>query len=319
MNYRLLGSTGLKVSDIGFGAWGIGGLTEGATSYGATNDAESKRALLAAYEHGVTFYDSSDVYGYGHSEELIGEVFRGKRHEIILATKVGFLKHRGPQVFTAEHMRKSVEGSLRRLRTDYIDLYQLHSPPLEIVENNGDILNTLQALHKEGKIRAYGMSVKSPEHGLIAVNKWGYKALQVNLNLTDLRADENGLLELCEREDVGVIARTPLCFGLLTGRYKEGTSFDKRDHRSTWSAEQIKTWVKATDLFMKALQNQHDQSPAQICLRFCLSYPAVATVIPGMLKVAEVDDNIVSSDLGALSEQEMQTVKNIYHENNFFI
>jgi aryl-alcohol dehydrogenase-like predicted oxidoreductase len=205
---------------------------------------------------GVTFYDTSDLYGYGHSESLIGAVFKDLRAEVVIASKVGYLKSYGPQDFSPEYIRKSLEGSLRRLQTDYIDLYQLHDPPMDLLENDERILDTLHSLKQEGKVRAFGVSLRSPGDGLVAIQKLGLWCMQVNFNMVDQRAMENGLMALCESEGVGFICRTPLCFGFLTGKYDPETKFAAYDHRSAWSPEQVALWASAPQLFTSTVTDQ---------------------------------------------------------------
>ena len=239
MKYRRLRSTGLQVSEIGFGAWGIGGVANGAIAYGPTDDQESKRALRRAYHLGVNFYDTSGLYGYGHSERLIGEVLKDVRDRVIITTKVGFLDADGAQDFSPKHIRQSLAASLKRLQTDYVDLYQLHSPPIDALGRDESILSALRSLEQEGSVRAIGISVRSPDDGLVAINRFGLSCIQVNFNLVDQRALSNGLFDLCRKQGVGVIVRTPLCFGLLTGRYSPESKFGPGDHRSSWSSAQM--------------------------------------------------------------------------------
>src|SRR5262245_48665000 len=151
MKYRPLGKTGLQVSEIGFGAWGIGGRTDGETSYGDTDDAVSLRALAEALDCGINFIDTSSVYGLGHSETLIGRALQGRRHRALVATKAGFVRYGAQPDFSPAHLRASLEGSLRRLRTDYVDLLQLHNPPPELLRSDPAILETLRQLCSEGR------------------------------------------------------------------------------------------------------------------------------------------------------------------------
>ena len=318
MRYRQLGKTGLTVSEIGFGAWGIGGLSNGASSYGETDDATSKDALRLAFDLGVTFFDTADVYGYGHSEELIGQALGAQRDKIVIASKGGFLEHLGPQNFTPEYLRGAVENSLKRLRTTYLDLYQLHSANLDQVRKEGAI-DCLKDLVQEGKIRAMGISVRSPEDGMIAVRDMGFQSVQVNFNLTDQRALDIGLFDYCKANGVGLIARTPLCFGFLTGKFSENTEFDSRDHRTTRSAAQRALWVKASQLFGEVLAEQDAATSTQQALRFCLSYPQVSTAIPGMLEPAHVRENAAASDLGPLSQDKLDRLRKLYHEHEFYL
>lgn len=318
MKYRKLGRTGIEVSEIGFGAWGIGGLSNGPTSYGKSDDDVSKRALNRAYDLGVTFYDTSDLYGYGHSETLLGEVFKNRRDKVVIASKVGFLEHNGPQDFSKKHIRDSIVGSLRRLKSDYLDLYQLHSPPLDSISADG-VAETLMSLKEEGKIKAYGISARSPDDAIIAVKRYGFAVIQVNFNLVDQRAVENGLLKVCEEEGVGVICRTPLCFGFLAGGFSKDTKFDPSDHRSTWPPEQIARWADAYKRFAAAVRKRSDPSYVQMALRFCLSYGSISSVIPGMLSAAEVEENTAASYLGPFSVAEMEKLNEIHRQNSFFV
>jgi aryl-alcohol dehydrogenase-like predicted oxidoreductase len=314
MKYRTLGKTGLTISEIGFGAWGIGGPTEGLPSYGPTDDAESKKALETAFEKGITFYDTSDLYGRGHSEKLIGEVFHARRDKVIIATKVGFTKPDAPHDLTPDHMRASLEASLQRLDTDYVDLYQLHSPPIEMITK--DVVDTLEAFKKEGKIRAFGLSVKNPEDGMVAAKTFGFTALQANFNMIDQRIIANGLLTFAEENNVGIIARTPFNFGFLTGAAKNLT-FDPTDHRSKWPKEQLERWANAPDLFTFINQGKK-RTPAQLALQFCLSFPAISAVIPGIMHPNEAEENAMASDLESLTQEEIAMIEKVGSENVFF-
>lgn len=319
MQYRQLGSTGIAVSEIGFGAWGIGGSAGGSIAYGSTDDQESRLALQLAYDLGVTFYDTSDFYGYGHSESLIGDALKEVRQKIVIATKVGLLDAKGAQDFSVRHIRTSIEKSLKRLKTDAIDLYQLHSPPVALLKEDEKVVQTMHALVQEGKVRSIGISARSPEEGLYAVKEFGFQVVQVNFNLLDQRPLENGLFDFCKQQGIGIIGRTPLCFGFLSGRYSTGTSFNSDDHRSRWPAEQIKRWNEGHRLFLKAFENRNGQSDAQLALRFCLSHEAVSTVIPGILNRKEAGENTKASPLGRLSKRELKKIEEIYKTNQFFV
>ena len=242
MNYRPLGETGLQVSEIGFGAWGIGG-GEAAPAYGTTDDRRSIYALQRAFELGINFFDTADFYGDGHSETLISRALGDHREEIVIASKVGLVDANGAQNFSPGHIRNSVEGSLSRLQTDCIDLYQLHGPPVHLLEEDDSIIATLHDLKEAGKIREIGISVASPEDGLAAVTRFGFRVIQVNFNLVDQRAQEIGLFDLCLQTGAGIIGRTPLCFGFLSGAYSAEAEFQPNDHRSGRSPEQINKWT----------------------------------------------------------------------------
>jgi len=319
MKVRTLGSTGIEVSEIGFGAWGIGGNVGGHIAYGKTDDNESRKALRHAFESGITFYDTADFYGFGHSEKLIGETLKDVRSKIVIASKVGLIDYSGKQDYSPVHIRESVEGSLERLQTDYIDLYQLHSPPINVLEEGDDIIAALNDLKDEGKIRAYGNSLNVTEDGKPCVEKYGFECIQVNLNMLDQRAVENGLLDLCKNENVGVVARTPLSFGFLTGACSGRDTFGENDHRNRWQHEQIKRWSAAINLFSEVLQKYSNQTPAQIALRFCLSHDGVSTVIPGMLNKKEVEENAGASEFGKLDREDIRIVAEIYRSQDIFL
>jgi aryl-alcohol dehydrogenase-like predicted oxidoreductase len=317
MKYRLLGKTGLTVSEIGFGAWGIGGATDdGPNSYGATDDGESLRALAAAFDKGITLYDTSNIYGYGHSEELIGKAFKGMREKVIIASKVGFVKYGAPLDITPAHIRVSLEATLRRLQTDYVDLYQLHSPSLELLEKTPEAVDELRTLKREGKIRAFGFSAKNPGDAIAAIKKYGFEAVQVNFNMIDQRAVESGLFDCASEYGAGVIARTPLAFGFLTGKVAD-MRFDPHDHRSLWSEGQLKRWTEAPDLFSFINQGKN-RTPAQLALKFCLGFKAVSAVIPGMLHLSEVEENAQASDTPPLGNEELDAVAVVYKSHEFF-
>jgi aryl-alcohol dehydrogenase-like predicted oxidoreductase len=315
---RLLGQTGLLVSEIGFGTWGLGGNVGGSIAYGPADDRESLRALQAALDRGVTFYDTSDFYGYGHSERLLGEAFAKQRDRVVIATKAGFVDASGAQDFTPAHIRSALDGSLQRLCSDYVDLLQLHNPPMDALEKNPEIIGVLKTLRSEGKIRAWGISLRSPEDGLAAVGRFDSPAIQVNFNLVDQRARQNGLLDLCAKRNAGCIIRTPLCFGFLAAEVAAEANLDPSDHRRRWSPEQRQRWTAAGEAFRTAAVGNGHQTEAQIALRFCLSYPAVSTTIPGMLTVAHVEDNAAASDAGPLSADVRQHMEQLYEEHAVF-
>lgn len=319
MRYRTLGATGIRVSEIGFGAWGIGGNANGAVAYGPTDDKASHRAVRSAFDRGINFFDTADFYGFGHSETVLGNALRHLRGDVVIATKAGMLSASGQQDFSPEHLLGSLEKSLSRLGTDYVDLFQLHSPPIDLLQREERIVEMLERLRREGRIRAYGISARSPEDALIAVRDLGFRCVQVNFNLLDQRAIENGLFDLCQHEGAGVIGRTPLCFGFLSGQYSAAAQFDPSDHRSHWSPGQRERWATALGLFLAKVKSGAEQTPAQFALRFCLSFAAISTVIPGMLTEAHVAENALASALGALPDADRAAIVEVYRENRFFV
>ena len=318
MNYRELGKTGIKVSEIGFGAWGIGGPSRNAPGYGEVDDKESIKALKYAYDNRINFFDTADLYGDGHSERIIAEALGGLRDKIVIASKGGTLPHTGlymPQDFSAKHLTKALDQSLRRLKTDYIDLYQLHSPKIEDIEKN-ECIETLNHFKKTGKIREFGVSARSPLDAKYLIKIYDVPFVQVNLNLIDQRLITDGVMISAEEKKTGLIIRTPLVFGFLTGSL-EKKKFKENDHRSNYPQEQLTMWSNASKLFTFLLK---DKTGTQAALRYCLDFEAISTVIPGMINVDEVKENLISSELTPFSSEEHKRIVEVYQKNqsNFF-
>jgi aryl-alcohol dehydrogenase-like predicted oxidoreductase len=311
---RQLGRSGLAVSEIGFGAWGIGGNKDGAVAYGPTNEAQSLEALAAALDAGINFFDTADLYGFGESERLIGLAFSGRRDKVVIASKAGMLDPEGRQDFAPAHIARSLESSLARLRTDYIDLYQLHGPSPDQL---GGILEVMERLRRDGKARAIGISLRSPEEGERALALYPFDAVQVNFNLLDQRVLDSGLMDLCKAHGAGIIVRTPLCFGFLTGEYSATQEYDASDHRSRWNVEQRRVWSSAYELFA-GVKGRAD-TPAQFALRFCLSFDAVSSVIPGMLTREHVRENAAAAHGPVLGAAETSRIREIYRSHRFFV
>lgn len=315
MKYRILGNTGLRISEIGFGAWGIGG-----NSYGPVDDAVSIDALHCAFDSGITFYDTSDLYGNGHSEEILGTALKDVREEVIIATKGGMIPTEGfntIQDFSADHLKKALHNSLQRLQTKYVDLYQVHSPAIIIFEQDTSIIPTLEKFQDEGLIRAFGISVRSPDDGLLAIEHYGFKAIQVNFNLIDQRIIDNHLFEVSKQKKVGIIARTPLCFGYLTGTLTGNEQFGELDHRTSWPQEQLQLWAKTPNLF-SPLMKEKNRTPTQFALQYCLSFENISTVIPGMIDNKQVKENVQVSEMERLNKKELSEIRTIYKNNTFY-
>jgi aryl-alcohol dehydrogenase-like predicted oxidoreductase len=318
MNYRALGRTGLSVSEIGFGAWGIGGRTVGTTSYGDTDDRTSVAALRAALDAGITFFDTSAAYGNGHSEELIGQAFKGSRAKMIVATKAGYEAWDRPPDFSAAAITASTEASLRRLDSDYIDLLQLHNAPMAALQSD-DVRATLERLLVSGKIRAWGASTKSPAEAIEALRLADVAVVQANFNMMDVRALNDGLFEEVAKRRAGFIGRTPLCFGFLSGTIKRDTVFPPGDHRNGWSRAQLENWIDGAAELLAAVGARPGTEGARSALRFCLAFPAVSSVIPGILTPAEAAENASASRAGALSEPAVEAVLAINRSREFFV
>lgn len=295
MKTRKLGSTGLEVSEVGFGAWAIGGNTHG-NSYGPTDDQESLRAIQTALHLGCTFFDTADCYGHGHSEELLGQALKGSRTQVLLATKGGSdFYHDPPRLnFNEQHLVFALERSLKRLNTDYIDLYQLHNPPFSLIER-GRIFEPLEKLKTQGKIRFYGLSIHDPQEGLLAMKTGHPDSIQVVYNYLRRDAAEE-LFPRALAEGAAIIAREPLANGFLTGKYTKDSVFPVGDIRHQWPSKYQTQLINQIQDFSKMVSKE-PFSQTQAALRFVLSQPAISVVIPGCKTVSQVEENLKTSDL----------------------
>lgn len=317
MNYRDLGNTGIKVSEIGFGAWAIGGLTPGQTSYGKTNDKTSLEALRTAFDLGINFFDTANVYGGGHSEELLGKAFKKDRSKVVIASKCGLKDYDSQPDFSEKAIRKTLEGSLARLKTDYLDLLQLHNPRPQIAGDER-VVETLVKLRDKGKIRAIGVSVKSPADGLEFL-KYPWQTIQCNFNMIDQRALSCGLISKAAKAGIGIIARTPLAFGFLSGDFTgKDIKFKKGDHRLNWPREQIRIWADAPKYFT-GLNKNKSRALAQLAVKFCISFDGVAATIPGITNKDEATENAFVSSLKPLSKAEINSIIRIGKKHKFYI
>jgi len=316
VKYRKLGKTDLNVSEIGFGCWGLG--SDKSTGYGKINLSEAIKALDFAFDSGINMFDTAALYGNGFSEAILGKTFKKKRSKIYFATKGGVLPHKTlymPQNFSKEFLKKSLENSLKRLKTDYIDLYQLHSPKAEHVINT-DVVDTLSDFKKEGKIRYFGISTRSPQDGLSFLKLKGLSALQLNFNLIDQRILDLNFFDIIKDNKIGIIIKTPLVFGFLTGLITQAQIKDKKDHRKLFPEGQIKIWENSVYLFKEMHKGL---SPSQFALRYCLDFKKISCIIPGMVNVSEVKENISSSELKSLSKKKHGLIRKIYLQNSFYL
>jgi aryl-alcohol dehydrogenase-like predicted oxidoreductase len=314
MKERVLGRTGMKVSEIGFGAWAVGGNEHG-NSYGPTDDAVSLRAMARAVELGTGLLDTADVYGWGHSEELLGTALKEHREEVRIATKVGGDFYHGDvrTDFSAPYIEFALDQSLQRLKTDYVDLYQLHNPPLALMGDPAtyEVLDRLQA---ENKVRHYGVSVHQPMEATMAIQTG--KATVIQLPFSMFRQEWiDEVLPLAAKYRVGVIAREPLGNGFLTGKYAEDATFPHGDIRHQWSPEMVRTQVRAAQR-LASLLVQDGRTLAQAALKFVLAFPEVSVTIPGAKTPAHVEENIGASEAPDLTRDEVAKVRELY-ENRF--
>ncbi len=310
MKYRTLGRTGLQVSEVGFGAWAIGGNAHG-NSYGPTDDATSLAAVRRARELGCNFFDSADVYGHGKSEELLGKALAGHRDEVILATKVGGdFYHRPPrQDFSGPYVRFAVQESLRRLGTDRIDVYQFHNPDYETIRR-GEIFAVMDELRAAGKVRFCGVSIFDPREGIAAVDSGGVDTIQVAFNIFSPQPAQQ-LFGHAHDHGVGIIAREPLANGFLTGKYQPDARFKPGDIRSQWPPAAVAARCQAAQALRQVLA--HDgRSLAQGALRYVLDRPEVGVAIPGAKTPVQVEENLAASAAAPLTADELSAIAHLF-------
>ncbi len=313
MKYRDLGGSGLKVSEIGFGAWAIGGNAHG-NSYGPTDDKASIAAVRKALDHGCNFFDTADVYGHGHSEELLGQTLKGQREGVIIATKVGGdFYHDPPRMnFNPDYLEFALEKSCERLGTDYVDLYQLHNPPIQLVKNRR-VFESLEKLKKSGRIRHYGISIHDPEEGLVAMREGQPAAIQVVFNILRQEA-KNQLFEIARENNVGIIAREPLANGFLAGKFKADSTFSSGDIRHNFPQDYVRSLTYASEQ-LRFLESR-TRTLAQASLRFVLDHREVSTTIPGAKTLLQTEENMKAADMAPLTGEELLRIK-ILREHKF--
>lgn len=301
MKYRPFGSTEMSVSEVGMGCWGIGGNAHG-NSYGSTDDAESIMAIKKALEMGCNFFDTADVYGHGHSEELLGLALSKVRKNVFIATKVGgaymYGGEWGNMNFSEGYIKFALEKSLLRLRTDYIDVYQLHNPSLRQIKE-GEVFRPLMALQEEGKVKFVGCSVHTLDEGIAALDH--VDVVQCVFNMLNPKNFE--LIETAKRRGVAVIAREPLANGFLSWKISPDTEFDQGDIRYEMPREYKEKIIEIVEQFRSDLKYRKE-SMVQLALKFVLHFP-VSVVIPGCKTPSQAEENMSASDIPDLSEEDM--------------
>lgn len=315
MNYRNLGNTGFKASEISLGTWQLG------SKWGDKFDEKvALDTLEAAYDNGVNLIDTADIYQNGMSEKVIGKFLRTKKDKIFVVTKCG--RKLNPHIASA-YNEKNITGfihdSIRNMNVDKLDMVLLHCPPTEVYQNE-ELFSCLGKLKKLGDINNYGVSVECVDEALTALN-YNISALEIIFNMFRLKPSET-LFTKAREHNVGIIVRVPLASGLLTGKYSETTIFGDKDHRSynrngdffdkgeTFSGVDFNTGIKVANE-LKRLLSTEDLAPK--ALRYILMYPEVSTVIPGASSPEQIRANTRASELPVFSEIEMNVVKELYN------
>ena len=305
MEYRDLGSTGLRVSEIGFGAWAIGG-----DAWGPVEDAESLAAMERALELGINFIDTADVYGEGRSESLVSKAISGRRDEVVISTKGGLMGHhrepeREPVYDRSEKILKACEASLKRLETDHLDVYFCHiwwDKP----EETEAFIEAFEQLKNDGKVRAVGVSTNDLDYIKHFDQDGGLDVVQLDYSILN-REPERDILPYLEERGIGVVVRGPLRMGLLTGKFSEDTTFPEGDIRRSWPEAQ---WFKESLKKVQSLKTLEDgRTLGQLALRYVLNHPAVSVAIPGAKTPVQVEANAAATVCPLLSGEDLRFIQ----------
>lgn len=315
MEYRTLGKTGFKISEVSLGTWQLGG------KWGAEFDEkDAMDTLEAAYEHGVNYFDTADIYQNGASEKAVGQFIK-KHPDVHYSTKIGRKEEPlSTKHFDAEHIHKYVDECLKNLDVDSLDLVLLHCPPMATYYQP-ETFKALDALKAEGKIKHYGVSVERVEEAIKALD-YDISAVEIIFNMFRLRP-ANLFFDLAKKHNVGILARVPLASGLLTGKYTADTKFAPTDHRAnnrhgelfskgeTFSGVDYLTGVKAADELKERLGTDN---LADTALRYILMYDAVSAVIPGASNPTQIECNTSAAEVPALTDAQMEIVQDVYNK-----
>jgi aryl-alcohol dehydrogenase-like predicted oxidoreductase len=325
MKYRKLGRSGIKVSEIGFGAWTIGLDWWGKK----IDDDEAIRMLKRAYDLGINFYETADMYGNGKSEKIVSQAFKDMRDEVVYSTKWGYdmydaiqIGHNElPQKHNPEFLKYALQQSLNRLQTDYIDVYSLHNPKMDAIKND-NLFISLDKLVQSTKIKSHGVALGPAigwkDEGLLAIEKRNITCLQTVYNVLEQdpgRAFLNAVRK--NNNDVGIMVRVPDASGVLTGKVNEKTAFNKNDHRSNRKKEWILEAMQKVEK-MKPIANARGWSISQLAIKFILSQKEISIVLPTVIDVGEIESFAEMADGNYLNENEMAEIADLYN-NNFYI
>jgi aryl-alcohol dehydrogenase-like predicted oxidoreductase len=314
MKTRHFGDTDLSASEIGFGTWALG-----SDWWGEVSEKEGERLLLEAVDLGVTFFDTGDAYGRGANEELVGRVLAPHRDRVQLSTKFGYdlgaerqehSEGERPQRWDGPFVRQALEASLKRLRTDHVDLFQLHNPRMEAIDND-ECFATLDELEAEGKIRHYGVALGPAigwrDEGLEAIERRGISSLQTVYNLLEQQPGADFMAAAADH-GVGVMARVPTSSGLLDDNLTPETTFSGSDHRRHRPQSWLTEGLQKIERIRFLCEEGTGRTMAQAALRFILAQPQMACVIPTITNERELREYAGASDVPDLTEDELARV-----------
>ncbi|HEX9678548.1 aldo/keto reductase [Nitrososphaera sp.] len=323
MKYRRLGKSDIKVSEIGFGAWTIALDWWGKK----ISDDEAIKMLKKAYDLGINFYEMADMYGKGRSEKLVGQTFKDMRNEVVYSTKWGYdmydaeqIGHNElPQKHDPEFLQFALKQSLERLQSDYIDVYSLHNPKMDAMQND-ELFGALDDLVKKGTLRSHGVALGPAigwkEEGIFSIENRNITCLQTVYNVLEQEPGRD-LMSSAKENDVGIMVRVPDASGLLTGKVKADTKFDKNDHRSFRKEEFIREAMQKIDN-MRPIADGKGWNITELAIKFILSQPQISVVLPTMVSVEELEMFASISDGNYLSPTESARLTEMY-ENNFYV
>ncbi len=320
MKYRQLGNTDLSVSEVGFGVW-----TVGTSWWGKIEEPQGINLLRQAFDLGVNFFDTGDTYGEGYGEEILAKALKQQRHDIVIGTKFGydFYTHvvreghqERPQKWTPGFVRYACEQSLRRLDTDYIDLYQLHNPKMDAIEDD-ELFDTLDELVKEGKILHYGFAIGPDigweEEGTAAVEYRDAQVMQIIYNILE-QDPARAWFPLARERKTGLITRVPHASGMLDGTYNKDTVFEASDHRSHRRQEWLNTSL-AKIAHLDFLMENMDATIGQIAIKFALSEDMVASVLPNITNIPQLTEFAAASETEDIPQEFLDQLNELYDEN----
>jgi aryl-alcohol dehydrogenase-like predicted oxidoreductase len=318
LKYRRLGKSGIKVSEIGFGAWSIALNWWGKE----IQEDEAKSMLKKAYDLGINFFETSDMYGKGKSERLIGEVFKDMRNEIVISTKYGYdfenveqIGHNElPQKFDRIFTEKALENSLKRLQTNYVDVYGLHNPKLRHIRDDA-IFQTLDKKIAEGKVKtcqvALGPAIGWTQEGLEAMNRKNISAVQTVYNILE-QTPGSELIKNGERKDVGVLVRVPDASGLLTGKVNADTKISEKDHRKERTREWRKSAMEKIEQ-MRPIADRNGLNITELAIKFILSKKGVSSILPTVVSTEEIEMFAAMSDGNYIPASDMREIDDLYN------
>ena len=318
MNYNKLGKTDIKVSELGFGAWSIALDWWGKK----IEEDEAKRMLKKAYDLGINYFETGDMYGKGKSERLIGEVFKDMRDEIVISTKYGYdfseveqIGHSElPQKFDEDFTKKALRDSLERLQTDHLDMYGLHNPKLKHIRDDS-IFNVLDGFVADGTIKTYqvalGPAIGWTQEGMEAMDRPNVSAVQTVYNILE-QTPGNELMKKAEEANVGILVRVPEASGILTGKVNAETKIDEKDHRSVRKGEWIKASLQKVEQ-LKPIAGRNDLTITELAMKFIMTKKGFASVFPTVVSEEEIVNYVEMTKGGYISKSDMKEIEEVYN------